>query len=406
MAVVYTVKGQLNPWQTRHGLTSDQYQSVFDDLVGHGFRLKWVSGYTINNNPTFTCIFERRPSPAWVAHHGMTSTQYQQNFNTYVGQGYRLVLVNGYTVNDVDYYVALWDQSPSGPWVARHGLSSSEYQDAFNNHTSQGYRLTHVSGYAVGNEIRYASIWEQTNDGISWVSRHDLDSDGYQTAYDQYVGQGYRLVVVNGYQVAGVDYYAGIWIKSCSGLWVVRHGMTSTEYQTEFQNYNRQGYVLRVVNGYNLGQSDRIAAIWENMAMSGADTSVISNAVTAYMTNNSVAGLSLNITQNGQFVYFQGFGFADTDSGTIVTPNTFRILHIPDMQPHAAASISNRGFGPGSLTETNTASPARPASVRLREISIKLQELLVPSQPGSKSDAVEYLENIADAVSKTLARSH
>jgi hypothetical protein len=35
-----------------------------------------------------------------------------------------------------------------GPaWVARHGLTSEQYQQAFDQLTSQGYRLDLVSGY-------------------------------------------------------------------------------------------------------------------------------------------------------------------------------------------------------------------------------------------------------------------
>src|SRR5262245_39443893 len=125
LALIFVVQAQINPWQARHRMTSDEYQNTFNDLVGQGYRLNWVSGYTINDEPRFAAIFEKKSSAAWVAHHGMTSAQYQQNFNKYVGQGYRLVLVNGYTVKGTDYYVAIWDKSPSGQWVARHGMTGS-----------------------------------------------------------------------------------------------------------------------------------------------------------------------------------------------------------------------------------------------------------------------------------------
>jgi hypothetical protein len=44
----------------------------------------------------------------------------------------------------------------------------------------KGYRLKHASGYAVGNEGRYAAIWEVRNDGVAWVARHGLTSATYQ----------------------------------------------------------------------------------------------------------------------------------------------------------------------------------------------------------------------------------
>ena len=360
LALILTAQAQVNPWQARHGLTSDQYQSTFNELVSQGYRLNYVSGYTFNNDPRYAAVWEKKPSPAWVAHHGMTSTQYQQTFNQYISQGYRVVLVNGYTVNGVDYYVAIWDKSQSGPWVARHGMTSSEYQNEFNTYVGQGYRLKHVSGYAVGTEARYAAIWEKSNDGIAWVARHGMTSSAYQTAFDSYVGQGYRPVLVNGYQVNNVDYSVAIWDKSPSGAWSARHTMTSTSYQAKFDNHYYQGYMLKTISGYGLGLSDYYAALWENNVMKGSDLDIINNDIKAYMDKYSVPGLSLAITKDDRLVFGKGFGLADQASNTIVTPHSlFRIMSISKsltataiMQLIAAGhfNLTDRVFGPGSLT--------------------------------------------------------
>lgn len=259
LLLIAGVYAQINPWEARHDLTSNQYQQTFNNLTSQGYRLNWVSGYSLSGSPRFAAIFEKKSTTAWVARHGLTSADYQTAFNTYVGQGYHPVLVNGYTVSGVDYYTAIWDKSPTGAWVARHGLNGANYQAAFNTYTSQGYRLRHVSGYAVGTEARYAAIWEKTTDGVAWVARHGLTSADYQTAFNTYTSQGYRLVLVNGYTVNGVDYYAAIWDKSSSGAWVARHGLTSSQYQANFNNYYNLGYVLKLVSGYNSGH---FAALW------------------------------------------------------------------------------------------------------------------------------------------------
>ena len=43
-------------------------------------------------------------------------------------------------------------------WVAHHGLTSEAFQQRFDEYADQGYRLTHVSGYSVGGEDHYAAI--------------------------------------------------------------------------------------------------------------------------------------------------------------------------------------------------------------------------------------------------------
>src|SRR6266545_4603801 len=308
-------------WQARHRLTSAEYQATFNTLTSEGCRLTWVSGYSISDEPRFAAIFEKKSSPEWVAHHGMTSEDYQSKFNTYVSQGFRLVLVNGYTVKGVDYYVAIWDKSPSGQWVARHGLTGGQYQALFKQYADQGFRLKHVSGYSFRSQARYAAIWEKVAAGSpEWVARHGLTSVEYQVVFDTYVGQGFRLVLVNGYQVNNVDYYVAIWEKSTSGPWIARHGMTSAEYQDYFDNYYYQGYQLRVVSGYALGLEDRYAAIWENVVMKGSDLKIIEDDINKYITDNKVPGLSLAITVDDRLVFARGFRFADVASGRIVTP--------------------------------------------------------------------------------------
>jgi hypothetical protein len=45
---------------------------------------------------------------------------------------------------------------------------------------------------------RYAAIWEQRS-GPSWQARHGLDAAQYQQAFDELLSQGFRLVQVSGY---------------------------------------------------------------------------------------------------------------------------------------------------------------------------------------------------------------
>jgi CubicO group peptidase (beta-lactamase class C family) len=250
------------PWVARHGMTSSQYQSEFNAWTAQGFRLTHVSGYTVNGQARFAAIWEQKPGPAWVARHGMTSAQYQQEFNTWVRLGYRLVVVDGYEVAGQARYAALWEQKGGPAWVARHGMTSSDYQNEFNNWVGQGYRLTWVEGYAVGGFDYYAAIWEKAP-GPSWIARHGMTSSAYQSEFNAYTARGFRLTHVSGYNVGGTDYYAAIWEAVGGPAWVARHRLTSGGYQHEFTDRYLQGYRLKLVDGYAMGRGDNYAAIWE-----------------------------------------------------------------------------------------------------------------------------------------------
>ncbi|MBV9226756.1 MAG: hypothetical protein JOY85_22195 [Acidobacteriaceae bacterium] len=149
----------------------------------------------------YAAIWEKRSSVPWVARHGLTAAQYQQQFDTLESQGYRPVAVSGYSVFDQALYAAIWEKRPSVPWVARHGLTSEQYQQQFNSLVGQGYKLVQVSGYSVGGQALYAAIWEQSSSTVPWVARHGLTPTQYQQEFDNLTGQGYRPVDVNGYSV-------------------------------------------------------------------------------------------------------------------------------------------------------------------------------------------------------------
>jgi hypothetical protein len=137
------------PFQARHGLTAGQYQQAFDELVAQGFRLVHVSGYAVGDQDRYAAIWEQRQGPAWQARHGLTAQQYQQSFDQMMAEGFRLVLVSGYSIRGQDHYAAIWEQRGGPPFQARHGITAAHYQQSFDQLVAEGFTLTCVSGYAV-----------------------------------------------------------------------------------------------------------------------------------------------------------------------------------------------------------------------------------------------------------------
>lgn len=197
----------------------------------------------------------------WVARHGLTAANYQDAFDEFSGKGYRLVSVSGYDDGRGQArYAAVWKKQAGPAWAARHGLTAEQYQAAFNSFNQQGYRLTFVNGYAIGNEARYAAIWSKGR-GPDSVARHGLNGAQYQAAVDEFSGKGYSLAHVSAYTVGNTPRFAAIFEKG-GPAWVARHGLTPAQYQAAFDQFTRQGYRLSVASGYRDGGSDRYAAIW------------------------------------------------------------------------------------------------------------------------------------------------
>jgi Bacterial tandem repeat domain 1 len=248
-------------WQARHGMDTQQFQAIFDGLLSQGYRLVHVSGYEVNGSPQFAGIWHQTPGSAWIARDNLSSEEYQRAFDQLLAQGYRPVRVSGYESGDEALYAAIWTQSEGPGFEAHHGMTSDQYQGVFDRLTSQGYRLTWVSGYAVGGQALYAAIFEQKS-GPTWFARHGLTSRAYQAAVDDALSKGFRVQHVCGYCVDDESYFAAIWQQWEGRGWQARHNLTSAQYQAAFDDCTRRGMRLVDVSGYAAGDEALYAALW------------------------------------------------------------------------------------------------------------------------------------------------
>ena len=85
-----------------------------------------------------------------------------------------------------------------------------------------------------GNGRSLGALAAAMQSGYGWVANHGLSGDAYQAEFDSLTSQGYRLLRLCGYSVAGQPYYASIWDLSPGPAWVGMHGVSGGDYQGEF----------------------------------------------------------------------------------------------------------------------------------------------------------------------------
>jgi CubicO group peptidase (beta-lactamase class C family) len=312
------------PWAARHGLSAGDYQSEFNTWTAQGYRLVDVSGYQDGGEARYAAIWQQYDSPAWQAYHGVTASDHQARFDQLTSQGYRLVHISGYEVNGSVLYAAIWEQSSVPAWQAYHGVSAADHQARFDQLTGQGYRLLDVSGYAQAGQPTYAAIWVQS-DGRTWQACHGLTASDFQDQFNQFTSQGYRLVKVSGYGVGGMDYYAGVFEQSPSPAWIARHDVAGSDYQGVFDQWRYQGFRPTRVSGYSVSGQTRFAAIFESVGLSSDDLSTIQATVNGVLQKNNVPGASIAIAKDGRLVYAAGFGNLDSAGHAVSPTNVFRI---------------------------------------------------------------------------------
>jgi CubicO group peptidase (beta-lactamase class C family) len=353
-------------WAARHGLTGAQYQAAFEDYAGKGFRLTSIAGYESGGGARYAALWVKKPGPEWSARHGLNAQQYQAAFDDYAKKGYRLTFVNGYAVGGNPYYAGIWTKTGGPAWSARHGLTAAQYQTAVDDLSKQGYGVSHISAYTVGNSPRFAAIFEKG--GPAWVARHGLTSAQYQTAFEGFARDGYRLKVVSGYRDGNSDRYAAVWVKTGGPQWSARHGIPAGHYQEVFDNYRYQSWEPTYIEAFNGGNGVRFNGLWQNSTFRAQDLSLIENKARAYMRANDIPGLSIAIMRNEKLVYAAGFGVADKDSGEPVSPmHRFRVASVSKPITHIAVlkliadtslDAGSKVFGNGSVLGGQYPTPA------------------------------------------------
>ncbi len=209
------VKPQTAPaWEARHGLTAAQYQTIFNQLVAQGFQPVLVNGYASPAGARFACIFQKGITEAFEARHGLTPAQYQTTFDQLVGQGFVLDWVSAYDDSGQVRFAAIWRKHAGAPaWQARHGLTAAQYQAFFDQVVSQGFKPAVVCAYPESGQDHYACIFRKPVSAPAWQARHGLSAAQYQSTFDTLVGQGFRLELVNAVTVGSDDKFAAIWTK-------------------------------------------------------------------------------------------------------------------------------------------------------------------------------------------------
>jgi hypothetical protein len=153
-------------------MTSREYQKRFDQLVSQGYRpvkvwadtLK-VFDYQPGEGPSFGYWATFRKvanSPAWVARHGLDATAYQNEFNTWSGQGYVPTSMNVACVNGAVRYCVVYDKLANQPaGVARHNINKAQYDATHADLLSKGYKLKLRSSCKTPSGLVFVAFWQK-----------------------------------------------------------------------------------------------------------------------------------------------------------------------------------------------------------------------------------------------------
>jgi CubicO group peptidase (beta-lactamase class C family) len=199
-------------WAALHGLDAAGYQARFDQLTRDGFVPVLVSATGPRGNPVFAAVFEKITAPTWIARHGLVDGPADRegtlsNVNAWARDhrcAPKTIAVYGGAGDRT--YAGVWLPNPGDvKWQAHDMGNGNQYQGWFNAYAAAGLRPTIVDA---SDAMQYLGVF--TDDSVGpWVARHGLDSQQYQQEFDKQIAAGrYPISVQGGGSGTGVRYAA------------------------------------------------------------------------------------------------------------------------------------------------------------------------------------------------------
>jgi CubicO group peptidase (beta-lactamase class C family) len=378
-------------FQAYHGVTAGQHQSNFDRLSGQGYRMISLSVYGDPGDARYAAVWVQRGGPAWMAVHGVNAAGYQTFFNNQTARGFVPVLVSATgTANDA-VFAAVFEQGIAAPWFARHGMTSGPEANAgtFQHQNKVAHDgkmiLRSMAIYGAPNDRRYIAVWHANPGFTKWHVHYADDGGGYQTVFNAETSNPfYRPTEV---AVSADHLYCSVFKDNMVGAWVARHGMTSAEYQTEFDAQNARGFYPISVQGGGSGNNTRYAAIfakqdipmprhWNVTGSAVPSLAGFDHAMQSFMQANAVRAAQLTIAKNGATKLARAYTWAE---------DGYRITQLSDRFLLASCSKMFLEAAVQSLYDAN------PAKLKPNTAVYPLLGFAHPADPRSDTITIQQL---------------
>ena len=219
----YTVAGQdyLNfvwrpatrPWRGYFGLPPERYQNAIEAAVAEGYQPVFVESYN-GEDTRYNLIAAKGTSGSFWARHGLSGEQHQALLDDAIAEGLTPAAVSVVSVHGRRRYTVLYRSQNSGPWRIKSQVKETDYQEVFEAEQAKGRRPVYLQGY-VHQGTAYLSAIFASDHGSAYRAVHGLSSSEYQQAFDDSTGAGLRTLAVTGTDGTTSQHrFAAVWTGS------------------------------------------------------------------------------------------------------------------------------------------------------------------------------------------------
>ena len=191
----------------------------------------------------------------------------------------------------------------------------------------------------------YIAVWHANPGYVKWHVHPADPAANYQTTFNAetqlpgYGLHGYRPAYV---ALSGDQTYCSVFKDDVVGAWVARHGMTSSDYQTEFNQQKAAGNYPICVQGGGTTANAVYAAIfakqdipsarqWTATGMAVPSLAAFDTAFQKFMQTNAVRAAQFTLAKNGTPLLTRGYTWAEPGYRTTQPSDRFLLASCSKM---------------------------------------------------------------------------
>lgn len=371
--IVLAVSAVSSEWIERHDLTYDSFNAENSRFSSLNYSLTTLCGYSNNNTVNYHALWEKDMIRGEIiARARMTLEEFQKYSQleylspNYPYVKYSLVYACGYVVSGVPYFSAIWERRPSHFYQVQIHVTRSTLQNYVYEYKTGRllFRLSFLNGYTLNNTDYYIAVWEQTSAVDDWKVLYRINKQQFTENHAAFSSKGYRLKASSGYELDNTINYAAVWEK-VSLIDPVplkeKHGMIKECFEDELVIYKSDGYKPRFINVFGSSKNVMYNVIWEKEdTKNNFSIKSIDNVVRDYLNKNNAIGLSLAITKDERLVYNKAYGRVDSSineplsiynsirmgsiSKTFAALGVLKLIELGHLK-----SLDQKVFGPDSI---------------------------------------------------------
>jgi CubicO group peptidase (beta-lactamase class C family) len=220
---LYTVNGELyvnaifrpandRVWVSRTNLSAAEYQTMWDEFKPQGFRPVHVQSYQSQDNIRYSLILQKDSGPDYEARHGQTGAEFRQTQDELRAQGYALANVSAVESGGQRLYTSLYFKEPGVVWEVRGFLPIDEFEAFLQENEAAGRVPTYIRAYQFQGQSFYSVICKGVPRQYAYV--FGSGPIRYQETMEKRLQEGYHLKAITGYAAGNEHRYAAIWLKA------------------------------------------------------------------------------------------------------------------------------------------------------------------------------------------------